>query len=166
VPKNFFPAVEKGLLEAMQKGVLAGYPMVKLHADLYDGSYHEVDSDELSFKMAASIAYKEGLPKANPVLLEPVGELKVTIPEGGAGAILGDLNGKRRGAVLGMDPAENKPGYTVITAEVPKAEMADYTISLRAMTQGKGSYTYKVVRYDEVPGNIAQKIIADAKNND
>ncbi len=163
VPKNFFPAVEKGLLDAMQKGVLAGYPMVKLHADLYDGSYHEVDSDELSFKMAASIAYKEGLPKANPVLLEPVGVLNVTVPEGVAGSILGDLNGKRRGAVLGMDPAENKPGYTVIQAEVPKAEMTDYTISLRAMTQGKGSYTYEVVRYDEVPGNIAQKIIADAK---
>lgn len=163
VPKNFFPAVEKGLLEAMHKGVLVGYPMVNLHADLYDGSYHEVDSDELSFKMAASIAYKEGLPKANPVLLEPVGNLKVTIPEAVTGAVMGDLNSKRRGSVLGMDPSEKKPGYTVIEAEVPKAEMADYTIALRAMTQGKGSFTYAVIRYDEVPGNIAQKIIADAK---
>ena len=113
--------------------------------------------------MAASIAYKEGLPKANPVLLEPVGNLKVTIPEAVTGAVMGDLNSKRRGSVLGMDPSEKKPGYTVIEAEVPKAEMADYTIALRAMTQGKGSFTYAVIRYDEVPGNIAQKIIADAK---
>ncbi len=163
VPKNYFPAVEKGLQEAMQKGVLAGYPVVNLAADLYDGSYHDVDSNELSFKMAASIAYKEGLPKANPVLLEPVGTLLVTVPESASGAIMGDLNGKRRGAVLGMNPSETRPGYTVIEAEVPKGEMADYTISLRAMTQGKGSFTYNVTRYDEVPGNIAQKIIADAK---
>ncbi len=163
VPKNYFPAVEKGLLEAMQKGVLAGYPVVNLAADLYDGSYHEVDSNELSFKMAASLAYKEGLPKANPVLLEPVGELKVTVPEGASGSVMGDLNGKRRGSVLGMNPAAGRPGYTTIDAEVPKAEMADYAIALRAMTQGKGSFTYRVVRYDEVPGMIATKVIAEAK---
>ncbi len=165
VPKGYFPAVEKGLTEAMQKGVLAGYPVVNLAADLYDGSYHDVDSNELSFKMAASIAYKEGLPKAGPVLLEPVGELKVTVPESASGSIMGDLNGKRRGSVLGMNPAANKTGYTTIDAEVPKAEMSDYAISLRAMTQGKGSFSYKVVRYDEVPSNIAQKVIAEAKAN-
>lgn len=163
VPKNYFPAVEKGLLEAMQKGVLAGYPVVNLAADLYDGSYHDVDSNELSFKMAASLAYKEGLPKAGPVLLEPVGELKVTVPESASGGVMGDLNGKRRGSVLGMNPAPDRPGYTTIDAEVPKAEMADYAISLRAMTQGKGSFTYRVTRYDEVPGAIAQKVIAEAK---
>ena len=112
--------------------------------------------------MAASIAYKEGLPKANPVLLEPVGTLLVTIPESASGSIMGDLNGKRRGAVMGMNPSETRRGYTVIEAEVPKAEMTDYTIALRAMTQGKGSFTYTVTRYDEVPGNIAQKIIAEA----
>ena len=162
VPKNYFPAVEKGLQEAMTKGVLAGYPVVNLAADLYDGSYHDVDSNELSFKMAASIAYKEGLPKAGPVLLEPVGTLLVTIPETASGAIMGDLNGKRRGSVMGMNPHETRAGYTVIEAEVPKAEMTDYTIALRAMTQGKGSFSYTVTRYDEVPGNIAQKIIAEA----
>ena len=165
VPKNYFPAVEKGLEEAMQKGVLAGYPVVNLAADLYDGSYHEVDSNELSFKMAASLAYKAGLPLANPVILEPVGELKVTIPEAMVGDVMGDINSKRRGSVMGMNPADHKPGYTTIDAEVPKAEMVDYSIALRAMTQGRGTYTFYFVRYSEVPGNIAQKIIAEAKNN-
>ena len=166
VPKNYFPAVEKGLEEAMQKGVLAGYPVVNLAADLFDGSYHEVDSNELSFKMAASLAYKAGLPLANPVILEPVGELKVTVPENMVGDVMGDINSKRRGSVMGMNPAENKPGYTTIEAEVPKAEMVDYSISLRAMTQGRGTYTFYFVRYSEVPGNIAQKIIAESKNNE
>ncbi len=163
VPKGYFPAVEKGLLESMQKGVLAGYPVVNLAADLYDGSYHDVDSNELSFKMAAYLAYKDGLPKAAPVLLEPVGELKVTIPESASGTIMGDLNGKRRASVLGMDQVPGRSGYMTISAEAPKAEMGDYAISLRAMTQGKGTFTYKVTRYEEVPSNIAQKIIAEAK---
>lgn len=165
VPKGYFPAVEKGLQEAMQKGVLAGYPVVNLAADLYDGSYHDVDSNELSFKMAASLAYKAGLPNASPVLLEPVGELKITVPDAMVGDVMGDINGKRRGSVMGMHPCAEKRGYTTIEAEAPKAEMADYTIALRAMSQGKGSYTFYVVRYDEVPGNIAQKIIAEAKAN-
>ena len=165
VPKNYFPAIEKGLLEAMQKGVLAGYPVVGLAADLYDGSYHDVDSNELSFKMAASLAYKAGLPLAKPVLLEPIGELKVTIPDSVVGAVMGDINSKRRGTVLGSNPAEGKPGYTTIDAEVPKATMVEYTIDLRAMTQGKGSYSFYFVRYDEVPGSEAQKIIAEAKAN-
>ena len=164
VPKNYFPAVEKGLQEAMQKGVLAGYPVVNLAADLFDGSYHDVDSNELSFKMAASLAYKAGLPLASPVLLEPVGMLKVSVPEAMVGDVMGDINSKRRGSVMGMNPSEEKKGYTVIEAEVPKAEMVDYSIALRAMTQGRGTYTFYFERYAEVPGNIAQKIIAEAKN--
>ncbi len=160
VPKGYFPAVEKGLSEAMQKGVLAGYPMVGLAADLYDGSYHDVDSSEMAFKLAANLAYKE-LTKANPVLLEPVGELLVTVPDNMVGDIIGDLN-KRRGRVLGMDHAADKKGYQIVTAEVPKAEMTDYTISVRAMTQGKGTFTYKFVRYEDVPSNVATKIIADS----
>ncbi len=161
VPKNFFPAVEKGLSEAMQKGVLAGYPMVNLAADLYDGSYHDVDSSEMAFKLAANLAYKE-LVNANPVLLEPVGELKVVIPDALVGDVIGDLN-KRRGRVLGMDHIPNKKGYQIVDAEVPQAEMTDYPIALRAMSQGKGSFSYRFIRYEEVPGNLAQKIIADSK---
>ncbi len=165
VPKNFFPAIEKGLQEAMAKGVLAGYPVVNLAADLYDGSYHDVDSNELSFKMAASIAYKTGLPLAKPVLLEPVGQLDVTVPESMVGDVMGDINGKRRGSVMGMEPSGERPGYTTIQAEVPKSEMTDYAIALLAMTQGRGSFTFEVTRYEEVPSNIAQKVIEAAKAN-
>ena len=162
VPKNFYPAVEKGLLEAMTKGVLAGYPVVNLAADLYDGSYHPVDSNEISFKLAARLAYKEGLPKAKPILLEPIGSLKVTVPDSLVGDVIGDLN-KRRGRVLGMNPHERKAGYTVLEADVPKGEMTDYTIALRAMSQGRGSFDFTIDRYEEVPASVAQKIIADAK---
>ena len=162
VPKGFFPAVEKGLLEAMQKGVLAGYPVVGLAADLYDGSYHDVDSSEMSFKMAASLAYKDGLPKAGPVLLEPVGALNCLVPDNMVGDVIGDLN-KLRGRVLGMEASHEKKGYTNVQAEVPKAEMMDYPIALRATTQGRGSFTFYFERYEEVPANVAQKIIADAQ---
>ncbi len=162
VPKNFYPAVEKGLLEAMTKGVLAGYPVVNLAADLYDGSYHPVDSNEISFKLAARLAYKEGLPKAKPILLEPIGSLKVTVPDALVGDVIGDVN-KRRGRVLGMNPHEKKSGYTVVEADAPKGEMTDYTISLRAMSQGRGSFEFTVDRYEEVPASVAQKIIAEAK---
>lgn len=162
VPKNFYPAVEKGLQEAMLKGVLAGYPVVNLAADLYDGSYHPVDSNEISFKLAARLAYKEGLPKAKPILLEPIGSLKVTVPDSLVGDVIGDLN-KRRGRVLGMNPAEGKSGYTVVEADAPKGEMMDYVISLRAMSQGRGSFEFSVDRYEEVPTTVAQKIIAEAK---
>ncbi len=162
VPKNFFPAVEKGLQEAMQRGVLAGYPMVRLKADLYDGSYHDVDSSEMAFKVAASLAYKDGIARAKPVLLEPVGELKVRVPEALVGDIMSDIP-KRRGRVLGIGAAENKPGYQVVDAEVPKAEMQDYVVTLRAMTQGRGSFTYYFVRYEEVPAAVAEKVIAAAK---
>ncbi len=162
VPKGFYPAVEKGLLEAMQKGVLAGYPVVGLAADLYDGSYHAVDSNEISFKLAAKLAYKEGLPKAKPIILEPIGTLMVTIPDALVGDTIGDLN-KRRGRVLGMNPYEKKSGYTVIEADVPRAEMSDYTIALRAMTQGRGRFDFTVDRYEEAPAAITQKIVAEAK---
>ncbi|MBQ5809324.1 MAG: elongation factor G [Clostridia bacterium] len=163
VPKNFHPAVEKGLQEAMQKGV-AGYPMVNLAANLYDGSYHDVDSSEMSFKLAANLAYKECLKLANPVLLEPIGAMNVTIPEAYVGDVMGDLT-KRRGRVMGMNPAEKK-GYTIIDAEIPKAETLDYPISLRAMTQGRGSFDYEFIRYEQVPANIAQKIIAANKTEE
>jgi elongation factor G len=162
VPKQYFPAVEKGILDCMAKGVLAGYPMVHLAAELYDGSYHEVDSNEISFKLAAGIAYREGLPKAKPVLLEPIGNLSVTVPDDYVGDVMGDLN-RRRGKVMGIEPA-SKPGYQVVLADVPKAEMSDYVISLRAATQGRGRFEYVIDRYDEVPGQIAQKVIAEAKN--
>ena len=162
VPKNYFPAVEKGLLESMVKGVLAGYPVVNLAANLYDGSYHDVDSSEMAFKLAANLAYKEGLLKAGPVILEPVGELKVIVPDAMVGDVIGDVN-KRRGRVLGMNPIEGKKGYQMVEAEVPKAEMTDYTISLRASSQGKGKFTFYFVRYEEAPGPIAQKIIEEAK---
>ena len=162
VPKNFYPAVEKGLQDAMAKGV-AGFPMIRLAADLYDGSYHAVDSDELSFRTAASLAYKKCLEMARPVLLEPIGALNVLVPDSMVGDVMGDLN-KRRGRVMGMNPASKK-GYTVVEAEAPRAEIADYVIALRAMTQGRGSFTYEFVRYEEVPGNVAAKIVEEYKKS-
>ena len=160
VPKNFYPAVEKGVQDSMVKGAY-GYPMTCLAADLYDGSYHAVDSDELSFKTAASLAYKKALELAAPVLLEPVGDLSITVPEALVGDVMGDLN-KRRGSVMGMEPAQKK-GYTTVQAIAPKAELADYPTTLRAMTQGRGSFEFKVTGYDVVPGNITAKVIAENK---
>ena len=160
VPKNFYPAVEKGLREAVQKGPLAGYPMVNMKATLYDGSYHPVDSNEMAFKMAAILAFKEAMPNAAPTLLEPIGALAVTVPDSYMGDIIGDLN-KRRGRVMGMNPAGD--GNTVVEAEVPMAEMSSYAIDLRAMTQARGSFTLKFERYEEVPKANQAKIIADAK---
>jgi elongation factor G len=164
VPKNFYPAVEKGLQEAMLKGVLAGFPVVGLKADLFDGSYHPVDSNEISFKLAAKLAYKEGLPKASPVILEPVGTLKCTIPTAYSGDIMGDVS-KRRGRIMGMSESTRK-GYTVIEAEIPSAEMTVYAVQLRAMTQGRGSYTFEFVRYEEAPAEVAQKVISESKKNE
>ena len=163
VPKNFYPAVEKGLQDAMAKGI-AGFPMTCLAADLYDGSYHAVDSDELSFKTAASLAYKKCLEMAAPVLLEPVGEALITVPDGMVGDVIGDLN-KRRGSVMGMEPDAKKKGYTVVTAVAPKSEMMDYPIALRAMSQGRGVYAFKVTNYDVVPGMIASKIVEEYKKS-
>jgi elongation factor G len=160
VPKNFFPAVEKGLRESALKGVLAGYPVVFLKATLVDGSYHPVDSSEMAFKMAASVAYKEGLPKASPVILEPIGNLKVLVPDSYMGDVIGDLN-KRRGRVLGMNP--QRGGWQEIEAEVPMAEMSSYAIDLRSMTQGRGSFDVEFARYEDTPANVQQKIIEEAK---
>ena len=160
VPRNFYPAVEKGIQEAVQKGPLAGYPMVNLKATLYDGSYHPVDSNEMAFKLAAILAFKEAMPKANPTLLEPIGALAVTVPDSYVGDVMGDLS-KRRGRPMGMNPDHD--GNTVIEAEVPMAEMSSYAIDLRAMTQARGSFTMEFVRYEEVPKNNQAKIIADAK---
>ena len=161
VPKNFFPAVEKGLRECCQKGVLAGYPMVFLKATLYDGSYHPVDSSEMAFKTAASLAYKE-LVNASPVILEPIGLLKVTIPDANMGDIMSDISSKRRGTVMGMN-AEG--GMQTVEAEVPMAEMSTYAIDLRSMTQGRGSFTLEFSRYSEAPAAVQQKIIDEAKAN-
>ena len=160
VPKNFFPAVEKGLREACVHGVLAGYPVVFLKATLVDGSYHPVDSSEIAFKTAAQLAYKAALPEASPVLLEPVGELKVKIPDSYMGDILGDLN-KRRGRVMGMNPTGD--GDQIVEAEVPEAEMMTYAIDLRSMTQSRGSFTFHFVRYEDCPAAAQEKAIAEAK---
>ena len=160
VPKNFFPAVEKGLREACVHGPLAGYPVVNLKAVLYDGSYHPVDSSEIAFKTAAQLAYKAAMPEASPVLLEPVGELKVTVPDSYMGDVIGDLN-KRRGRVMGMNPAPG--GEQIIEAEVPMAEMTSYAIDLRAMTQSRGSFTFHFVRYEDCPPMAQEKAIAAAK---
>ena len=163
VPKNFYPAVEKGIQEAVQKGPLAGYPMVNLKATLYDGSYHPVDSNEMAFRMAAILAFKEAMPNAMPTLLEPIGALSVTIPDSYMGDVIGDLN-KRRGRVMGMNPDDE--GNTVVEAEVPMAEMGTYAIDLRAMTQARGSYTLTFVCYEEVPKANQAKIIAEAKESE
>ena len=162
VPKNFYPAVEKGIQEAMQKGA-AGFPLMGLCADLYDGSYHAVDSDEISFKTAASLAYKKCLEEAAPVILEPVGDLFISVPESMVGDVMGDLN-KRRGSVMGMEPTPDHKGYTTVQATAPKSEIMDYPIVLRAMTQGRGSFTYQVTGYDVVPGNLAAKIKEEYKD--
>ena len=163
VPKNFYPAVEKGIQEAVQKGPLAGYPMVGLKAVLYDGSYHPVDSNEMAFKLAAILAFKEAMPNAGPTLLEPIASLAVTVPESYVGDVMGDLS-KRRGRPMGMTP--DADGNTVVEAEVPMAEMGSYAIDLRAMTQARGSFTMKFERYEEVPKANQDKIIKEAAQDD
>ena len=160
VPKNYFPAVEKGLRECCAKGVLAGYPVVGLKAVLVDGSYHPVDSSEMAFKVAASIAYKEGLKMASPVLLEPIGHLEVLMPEDLMGDIIGDIN-KRRGRIIGMSTVEDSVGQVI--AEVPMGEMFKYATDLRSMTQARGSFSFKFERYEEAPENVAQKVIEKSK---
>ena len=162
VPKNYFPAVEKGLRECMARGVMAGYPMVGLKAVLYDGSYHPVDSSEMAFKTAASIAFKNGVPQANPAILEPVGTLKATMPEAFLGDIMGDVT-KRRGRVLGMGASEEEPKYQELVAEVPMAEMFNFSTILRSVTAGRGYYTFEFTRYEDAPASVAEKVIADAK---
>ncbi len=160
VPKNFFPAVEKGLRDSVSHGPLAGYPLVGLKATLYDGSYHAVDSNEMAFKTAAQLAYKEGIPNAAPTILEPIGELRVTIPDNYLGDVMGDLN-KRRGRVMGMNPTDD--GEQLLEAEVPMAEMTTYAIDLRSITQSRGTFTFRFVRYEEAPPAAQQKAIDEAR---
>ena len=160
VPKGFFPAVEKGLRDSIAKGPLAGYPVVGLKATLYDGSYHPVDSSEMSFKTAAALAYKDGLPKASPVLLEPVGSLKAVVPSDNMGDVMGEIT-KRRGRVTGMNQAEDN--MQEIEAEVPQAEMSDFSTFIRQSTQGRGYFTFRFERYEEAPQNVAQKVISEAQ---
>ena len=156
VPKNYVPAVEKGLLECMNKGPLAGCKVVNVKAVLYDGSYHDVDSNEMAFKIAASLAFKKGIVEANPCLLEPIMRLEILVPDDYMGDVMGDMN-KRRGKILGMEPLTD--GGQKLLAEAPQAELFDYAIGLRAMTQGRGSFTMKFEKYEEVPAQLAQKII-------
>ncbi|MCX7883701.1 MAG: elongation factor G [Caloramator sp.] len=158
VPRQYIPAVEKGLREAIKKGVLAGYPVINLKATLHYGSYHPVDSSEMAFKTAASLAYKKGMKEADPVILEPIMHMEVIVPDEYMGDIIGDIN-KRRGRVLGMEPQD---GMQVVVAEVPMAELFKYATDLRSMTQARGSFTMKFERYEEVPANISQKIIESA----
>ncbi|OLS02184.1 elongation factor G [Tissierella creatinophila] len=161
VPRNFFPAVERGIRDSLDKGVLAGYPVVNIKATLYDGSYHPVDSNEMAFKIAASMAFKKGIEQAKPILLEPIMKLDVNIPEDYMGDIMGDLN-KRRGRVLGMEPQED--GTQLVIGEAPQSEVLEYAIDLRSMTQARGNFSMEFARYEEVPSNIAEKLIETLKN--
>lgn len=160
VPKSYIPAVEKGLIEAMKEGVLANYPVTGIKAVLYDGSYHEVDSSEMAFKVAASLAFKKGMLEAKPILLEPIMELKITIPEEYVGDIMGDIS-KKRGKVLGMESLENKK--QMLIAKAPMSETFKYINDLKAMTQGRGKFEMTFSNYEEVPQELATKIIEDRK---
>ena len=159
VPKNYFPAVEKGVREAMAQGILAGYPLGNIKVTLYDGSYHPVDSNEMAFKIAASTGFKNGAEQAGPVLLEPVMDMRITVPEAYMGDIMGDLNSKR-GRIMGMEPSEDGK-LQIILAQAPMSEVQKYVIDLKAMTQGRGKFTMTLDHYEEVPAKIAEKIIAE-----
>ncbi|WFA10444.1 elongation factor G [Tissierella sp. Yu-01] len=160
VPRNFWPAIEKGIRDSLEHGVLAGYPVVNIKATLFDGSYHDVDSNEMAFKIAASLAFKKGMEAAKPVLLEPIVKVEIVIPDDYLGDVMGDMN-KRRGRILGMEQQDD--GTQKLIAEAPHAEMFEYAIDLRAMTQARGSFSMDFVRYEEVPSMIAEKIIAQTK---
>ena len=160
VPKNYIPAVEKGLRESLEKGVLAGCKVVNVKATLYDGSYHEVDSNEMAFKIAASLAFKKGMMEAKPVLLEPIAKVEINIPDEYLGDIMGDMN-KRRGRILGME--QQADGSQLVKAEAPMAEMYTYAIELKSMTQARGTFEVEFLRYDEMPNNLAEKVIAEYK---
>ena len=163
IPKNYVPAVEKGLIESMNKGPLAGCKVVNIKAELYDGSYHDVDSSEMAFKIAASIAFKKGVMEANPCLLEPIMKLEITVPENYMGDVMGDMN-KRRGKILGMEPQED--GSQKIIAEAPQAELFDYSMVLRSMTQARGNFEMEFARYENMPQSIAERIISQYQNGE
>jgi elongation factor G len=164
IPREYIPAVEKGIKEATENGALAGYPMVDVKVTLFDGSYHDVDSSEIAFKIAGSMAFKEAARKASPVLLEPIMSVEVVVPEDFMGDVIGDLN-SRRGRVLGMD---TRPAAQAIDARVPLAQMFGYATDLRSMTQGRATYTMQFSHYEPVPANVAEGIIAklDGKSDD
>jgi len=159
VPRNFVPAVEKGIVEAMQSGVLAGYPVVDVKVRFYDGKSHEVDSSDMAFKIASIMCFKKGIREANPVLLEPIMKMEITVPEDSVGDVMGDLNG-RRGRIMGV---EAKGKNQVIKAMVPMAEVLQYAPALRSMTGGRGSFTMEFSHYEEVPPHISERIIAEAQ---
>ena len=161
VPKNFFPAVEKGLQDSVVSGPLAAYPVVGVKAILYDGSYHPVDSSEMAFKMATIQAFKKGFMEAKPILLEPIASLKVTVPDAYTGDIMGDLN-KRRGRVLGMNPTAD--GKQVIEADIPVSCLYGYCTDLRSMTGGRGTYEYQFARYEQAPSDVQEKEVAARAN--
>lgn len=162
VPKQYIPAVEKGIVESLNEGILAKYPVTNVKVTLIDGSYHNVDSSEFAFKLAGSMAFKKALEQASPVLLEPIMEVEVRVPEKFMGDIMGDLNSKR-GRILGMEPVDDEQ---IIRASVPLSEMYRYSIDLKSITQGRGSFTMKFAQYEEAPPNIAQKVIEKAKNEE
>jgi elongation factor G len=163
VPKQYIPAVEKGIHEAMQRGPLAGYPVINLRATLYDGKYHDVDSSEMAFKIAGSLAFKEGMMKANPVLLEPIMNLEVVVPESYMGDVIGDLN-SRRARVLGMEPIGG--GRQRVMAQAPLAGLGHYATVLRSITQGRGTFTMSLLDYEQVPQHEAQKIVDEFKKHE
>ena len=160
VPRQYIPAVEKGLIDAIKEGTLAGFPMVDFKAALFDGQYHQVDSSDESFRLAARLAYREGIPTAAPTILEPIMQLSIFIPEANTGDVIGDISSKR-GHVLGMDPSKDE-GFTTVEVEVPAAEVQRYATDLRSITQGRGHFTRKFVRYDEVPSNVQEQLAAQA----
>ncbi|MFZ5966839.1 MAG: elongation factor G [Bacillota bacterium] len=160
VPRQYIPAVEKGIRECLPDGVLAGYPVVNIKATLYDGSYHDVDSSEMAFKIAASLAFKKGVEMAKPVMLEPIMHVEIVVPEEYMGDIMGDMN-KRRGRILGMEPQDD--GTQRVVAEAPQVELLKYASDLRSITQARGSFTMKFERYDEMPQHLSQKVVEAAK---
>jgi elongation factor G len=161
VPRQYIPAVEKGLVETIDRGLLAGYPVVDLKAALFDGQYHSVDSSDESFRIAARLAYEDGIPNAGPVILEPILKLEILIPDGNTGDVIGDISSKR-GHVLGMAPADGDPGFSIVEVEAPEAEVQRYATDLRSITQGRGRFTREFVRYEEAPPNVQEQIVAMA----
>jgi elongation factor G len=162
IPGGFIPAVEKGVQEAMQAGVVAGYPVKDVRVRLFDGQHHSVDSSEMAFKIAGSMAFKDAMSNAQPVLMEPIMTVTVLVPEDSVGDVIGDLN-SRRGRPLGMEP---QGALTEVKAEVPMAEMLSYAPDLRAITGGRGEYTMELARYEEVPGHLAQQVISQAREEE
>jgi elongation factor G len=161
VPRQYIPGVEKGVMEALGRGQMAGFPVVDVSVNLFDGSYHDVDSDEMSFRMAAILAMREGLSKASPVILEPITEVKIIVPNAYTSGVLGQMNGLR-GQILGYGPSLDRQGWDEVTANVPQGELWDYIIELRTLTQGLGYYVWKFSHLSPVPPTLSQELVAQA----